>query len=57
LGIDELPRMTTQEDLDKLLTPETSRAGDGMASGLSSGTGNPDGSGGNSSDMNLDNAA
>ena len=57
LGIDELPRMTTQEDLDKLLTPETSRSGDGMASGLSSGTGNPDGSGGNSSDMNLDNAA
>lgn len=57
LGIDELPSETTQEELDELLTPETSRSGDGMTSGLNGGVGSADGSGGNASDTNADNAA
>ena len=57
LGIDELPGDTTQEELDKLLTPMTSRSGDGMVEGMPSGTGSADGSSGNASDLNSANAA
>ncbi len=57
LGIDKLPSDTTQEELDKMLTPMTSKSGSGMVEGMNSGTGNADGSSGNASDMNADNAA
>lgn len=57
LGIDELPSDTTQEELDKMLGAMESKSGQGMASGLNSGTGSADGSSGNASDMNTANAA
>ena len=57
MGIDQLPTDTTQEELDKMLTPQTTRSGDGMQEGLPSGTGSADGSSGNASDLNSDNKA
>jgi hypothetical protein len=57
IGVDELPPTTTQEELENLLTPKTSKSGQGMQEGLNSGTGSADGSSGNASDMNGDNAA
>lgn len=53
LGIDELSADTTQEELDKMLTPDTSRSGDGMATPFE-GTRTSAGSG-NDNDSNLDN--
>jgi hypothetical protein len=47
----------TQEELAELLTPETSRSGDGMEQGLPSGTGDSDGSSGDSSISNNENTA
>lgn len=57
LGVDPLPEDTTEDALLSMLTPETTRSGDGMTQGLNSGTGNADGSSGNASDMNSDNTA
>ena len=57
LGVDPLPEGTTEEELLSMLTPETTRSGDGLEQGLNSGTGNADGSSGNASDMNSDNTA
>lgn len=54
IGLDPLPEGT---NLDELLTDFTSKSGEGMVSGLNSGTGNADGSSGNASDVNSDNAA
>ncbi|MNQ86003.1 hypothetical protein D3C85_1011840 [compost metagenome] len=44
-----------QEELSELLTPETSKSGQGMEKGLPSGTGNADGSSGDSSTSNTEN--
>jgi hypothetical protein len=57
LGIDELPSDTTNEELEKLLTPMTSKSGSGMTEGLPSGTGKADGSSGDASSANNSNAA
>jgi len=57
LGIDPLPDSTTQEEIDKMLPDSTTRSGDGMKQGLPSGTGDANGSGGNASDTNSNNAA
>lgn len=57
LGIDEIPIETTQEDLESMLGDMTSRSGDGLESGMNSGTGGADGSSGNASDLNGENAA
>lgn len=57
MGIDPLPSDTTEEELQAMLTPQTTRSGDGMAQGMPSGTGNTDGSSGNASDLNADNNA
>lgn len=57
LGVDPLPDDTTEEELLSMLTPETTRSGDGMQQGLPSGTGNADGSSGNASDLNSNNSA
>ena len=57
MGIDPLPEGTTQEDLDEMLTDKTSRSSDGMQEGLNSGTGTSDGSSGNASDINNNNAS
>jgi hypothetical protein len=54
LGIDELPEGT---DLDEILPDKTTRSGEGMEEGLSSGTGQATGEGGDSSADNADNAA
>jgi len=55
-GMDKLPEETTQEELDVMLTPETSKSGTGMEQGLPSGTGNAV-SENNTSDLNTSNAA
>lgn len=57
INVNELPSDTTQEELDKMLTPLTSKSGQGMQEGLNSGTGSATGDSGNASDMNADNAA
>lgn len=57
LGIDPLPENTTQAELDEMLPEKTTRSGDGMSEGLNSGTGAADGSSGNASDANADNAS
>lgn len=44
------------EDLNNLLTPMTSRSGDGLEEGLPGGTGNNSGSSGDSSTGNTENA-
>lgn len=53
LGVDRLPESTTQEELDEMLTDDTSRAGDGMATPFE-GTRTEAGSG-NDNDNNLEN--
>lgn len=55
-GMDMLPENTTQEELDAMLTPVTSKSGAGMEEGLPSGTGDAV-SGNNTSDLNTENAA
>lgn len=57
LGIDTLPEGITQEELDEMLPDKTTKSGQGMEQGLPGGTGNADGSSGNASDVNSDNAA
>lgn len=57
LGIDELDSDTTQEELEEMLTPETSRSGDGLTEGLPGGVGSNVGLSGNDSDLNADNSA
>lgn len=57
LGIDELPQDTNKEELESMLGDMTSRSGDGLESGMNSGTGGADGSSGNASDLNGENAA
>lgn len=47
----------SEEQILAMLTPETTRSGDGMAEGLNNGTGSSDGSSGNASDLNADNTA
>jgi len=56
-GIDTLSNDMTREELEDLLPQKTSRSGDGMREGLGSGTGNADGSSGNGSDTNAENAS
>ena len=50
-----VPDTMTQEELDAALGNMTSRSGDGMTEGLSSGTGTVDGSSGDSSISNAEN--
>lgn len=54
LGVDRLPESTTREELEELLTDNTSRSGDGMAT-AGDGT-STDGSNIDSNDNNLENA-
>lgn len=54
---DRLDEDMTQEEINQLLGQETSRSGDGLTSGMPSGTGNADGSGGDSSTNNTENAS
>lgn len=54
LGLDPLPADT---NLDDILPEKTTRSGDGLKEGMGSGTGNPDGSSGDASSLNADNAS
>lgn len=56
MSMDELPEGTTDEELQGMLDPMTSRSGSGLVEGLPSGTGNAV-SENNSSDLNLENTA
>jgi hypothetical protein len=50
-----VPQGTSQEDLDKLLSADTSNSGAGMTEGLNNGTGGSSGSSGDSSTSNNEN--
>lgn len=56
-GIDfQVPENMTTEELDKILSPVTTRAGDGMKEGLGNGTGKSDGGSGDNSAGNKEGA-